>query len=72
MIKDEALEKLYEDTIGETYRTLETYIPQNGIGVFSQTWIVSKLVEKDQKVIEMVQKQSIRRNSKKLKAYCKK
>ena len=56
LIKDEALEKLYEDTIGEKYRTLEIYIPQNGIGVFSQTWIVSKLVEKDQKVIEMVQK----------------
>ncbi len=56
LIKDEALEKLYEDTVGEKYRTLKTYIPQNGIGVFSQTWIVSKLVEKDQKVIEMVQK----------------
>ena len=50
------LKTLYEDTLGEKYRILETYIPKDGIGVFSQTWIVSKLVEKDQKVIELVQK----------------
>ena len=55
LIETEALEKLYKDTIGETFRALETYIAQNGIGVFSKTWIVSKLIEKDQKVIELVQ-----------------
>jgi len=56
LLKDEMLKTLYEDTLGEKYRILETYIPKDGIGVFSQTWIVSKLVEKDQKVIELVQK----------------
>ena len=55
LLKDEVLKTLYEDTIGEKYRTLETYIPKDGIGVFSQTWIISKLVEKDQKAIELVQ-----------------
>ncbi|UTC54471.1 ferrous iron transport protein B [Treponema sp. OMZ 906] len=55
LLKDEVLKTLYEDTIGEKYRALETYIPKDGIGVFSQTWIISKLVEKDQKAIELVQ-----------------
>lgn len=55
LLKDEMLKTLYEDTIGEKYRALETYISKDGIGVFSQTWLISKLVEKDQKAIELVQ-----------------
>ena len=54
ILNDESLDKKYESAIGEKYQALKEYISNDGIGVFSKSWIAQKLVEKDTKVIELV------------------
>ncbi len=54
ILADKNLEKAYENIIGDGYRLLKQYIPDEGLGIFSRSWIISKLVDQDAKVIDLV------------------
>lgn len=54
ILPDKHFEESYKNVIGEKYRLLKKYIPEAGIGVFSNTWIIGKLVEKDVRVSDLV------------------
>lgn len=48
------IEDLYKATIGKQYFDISGFIPDTGIGFYSKTWLTGKLIEKDNKVIELV------------------
>lgn len=48
-------EHMYHNRLGDYYEKIKDCVPSEGIGVFSQTWISVKLIEKDSKVAELVQ-----------------
>ena len=54
ILEDNNFERAYESVAGDKYKLLKNYIPDEGIGVFSKSWIVGKLFDQDVKVIELV------------------
>ncbi|MDU4379709.1 MAG: hypothetical protein E7I57_09845 [Anaerococcus vaginalis] len=54
ILADNNFERAYESAAGDKYKLLKNYIPDEGIGVFSKSWIVGKLFDQDVKVIELV------------------
>ncbi|EJV01168.1 hypothetical protein HMPREF1330_00226 [Enterococcus faecalis ERV129] len=45
ILSDENLERAYENIVGDNYKLLKKHIPDKGIGVFSKSWIIGKLLD---------------------------
>nr|WP_298478728.1 ferrous iron transport protein B [uncultured Oribacterium sp.] len=54
ILTDKNLEAAYENVVGDNYKLLKKYIPDKGIGVFSKSWIIGKLLDQDSKMIALV------------------
>jgi len=42
ILEDNNFERAYESVAGDKYKLLKNYIPDEGIGVFSKSWIADK------------------------------
>jgi ferrous iron transport protein B len=54
IIDSSALGKAYEATLGEAYRNISNLLPQPGIGVYSGTWLIPKMIEQDGPAADMI------------------
>lgn len=68
---DENLERAYENLVGGNYKLLKKYIPDKGIGVFSKSWIIGKLLDQAPKVIALVKDNIEKQNYREIEAILK-
>lgn len=54
ILSGKKIDNLYRSIIGKQYSDIYDLIPDEGIEFYSKTWLACKLIEKDQKAIELV------------------
>lgn len=55
LIQETELKHFLQEKMGFVYEQAVEFLPEGGISVYSTNWILMKLLEKDERVIEMVQ-----------------
>lgn len=54
ILKEEELKHIFIERMGEPFKQLLELLPQEGIGIFSPSWLAAKLLEQDEQVIQLV------------------